>query len=62
MVVDVIEHDPAWKGGDYGSEPVEGLRGARRLGENLLIRDLAFGSVHSRGTAEAGGGFGEGGK
>jgi homoserine O-acetyltransferase len=31
MVIDVIEHDPAWNGGDYTSEPVEGLRGAEDL-------------------------------
>jgi homoserine O-acetyltransferase len=31
MVIDVIEHDPAWKGGDYMTEPVEGLRGAEDL-------------------------------
>jgi homoserine O-acetyltransferase len=31
MVIDVIEHDPAWKGGDYSAEPVEGLRGAEDL-------------------------------
>ncbi|HEX4197806.1 MAG TPA: alpha/beta fold hydrolase [Caulobacteraceae bacterium] len=28
MVIDVIEHDPAWAGGEYASEPREGLRGA----------------------------------
>jgi homoserine O-acetyltransferase len=28
MIIDVIEHDPAWMGGDYAKEPVEGLRGA----------------------------------
>ncbi|HEY3890071.1 MAG TPA: alpha/beta fold hydrolase [Caulobacteraceae bacterium] len=33
MVIDVIEHDPAWNGGDYTSEPLEGLRGA----EDVLI-------------------------
>jgi homoserine O-acetyltransferase/O-succinyltransferase len=33
MAIDSIEADPAWKGGDYASEPMLGLRGA----ENLLI-------------------------
>jgi len=33
MAVDAIEADPAWRGGDYASEPMLGLRGA----ENLLI-------------------------
>src|SRR6185312_9266735 len=33
MAVDAIEADPAWKDGDYASEPMLGLRGA----ENLLI-------------------------
>jgi len=28
MVVDAIESDPAWKAGDYASEPLEGLRAA----------------------------------
>jgi homoserine O-acetyltransferase len=31
MVIDVIEHDPAWNGGDYTSEPLEGLRGAEDI-------------------------------
>ncbi|HEY2753032.1 alpha/beta fold hydrolase [Phenylobacterium sp.] len=38
MAIDSIESDPAWQGGDYASEPMEGLRGA----ENLLM--LAGGS------------------
>ena len=33
MAIDSIEADPAWKGGEYASEPMLGLRGA----ENLLI-------------------------
>jgi homoserine O-acetyltransferase/O-succinyltransferase len=33
MVIDSIEHDPAWSGGDYTSEPLTGLRGA----EDVLI-------------------------
>ena len=33
MVRDAIENDPAWKGGDYAAEPLEGLRAA----EDLLI-------------------------
>ena len=33
MAIDAIEADPSWKGGDYGSEPMLGLRGA----ENLLL-------------------------
>jgi homoserine O-acetyltransferase/O-succinyltransferase len=33
MAIDAIEADPAWKGGDYASEPTLGLRGA----ENMLI-------------------------
>ena len=33
MSIDAIEADPAWKGGDYASEPMLGLRGA----ENMLI-------------------------
>ncbi len=28
MIVDVIEKDPAWRGGDYAAEPVVGLRAA----------------------------------
>jgi homoserine O-acetyltransferase len=28
MVIDGIENDPAWRGGDYASEPVQGLRTA----------------------------------
>ena len=34
MIVDAIEKDPAWAGGDYKSEPVEALRNAADL---LLI-------------------------
>jgi homoserine O-acetyltransferase len=33
MLMDSITSDPAWKGGDYADEPVQGLRGA----ENLLL-------------------------
>jgi homoserine O-acetyltransferase len=33
MVRDAIENDPAWKGGEYAAEPLEGLRAA----EDLLI-------------------------
>lgn len=28
MIIDIIEHDPAWNGGDYTGEPLEGLRAA----------------------------------
>jgi homoserine O-acetyltransferase len=38
MVVDLIEGDPAWKGGDYDAEPVQGLRAAEDL---LLIAGSA---------------------
>jgi len=31
MVVDAIESDPAWKAGDYASEPLEGLRAADEI-------------------------------
>ena len=31
MVIDAIENDPAWKGGDYTSEPLDGLRTASDL-------------------------------
>jgi homoserine O-acetyltransferase len=31
MIIDAIEHDPAWQGGDYTSEPKEGLRAAEDL-------------------------------
>ena len=31
MVMDAIRSDPAWKGGDYTSEPLEGLRAAADL-------------------------------
>ena len=33
MAIDSIEADSAWKGGDYGAQPMLGLRGA----ENMLI-------------------------
>jgi len=31
MAMQVIRNDPAWKNGDYTTEPVEGLRGANDL-------------------------------
>ena len=31
MTIDAIEHDPAWQGGDYASEPLEGLRAAEDI-------------------------------
>ncbi|HXQ46838.1 MAG TPA: alpha/beta fold hydrolase, partial [Caulobacteraceae bacterium] len=31
MIIDAIEHDPAWQGGDYASEPKEGLRAAEDI-------------------------------
>jgi len=31
MIIDAIEHDPAWQGGDYTSEPLEGLRAAEDI-------------------------------
>jgi homoserine O-acetyltransferase len=31
MVRDAIENDPAWKGGEYATEPLEGLRAAQDL-------------------------------
>ncbi len=31
MAMQMIRHDPAWKNGDYTTEPVEGLRGANAL-------------------------------
>jgi homoserine O-acetyltransferase len=31
MVVDAIENDPVWKAGEYGSEPLDGLRTASDL-------------------------------
>jgi homoserine O-acetyltransferase len=31
MVIDAIEHDPAWQGGDYQTEPKEGLRAAEDI-------------------------------
>jgi homoserine O-acetyltransferase len=31
MIIDAIEHDPAWEGGDYATEPREGLRAAEDL-------------------------------
>lgn len=31
MVIDAIESDPAWKGGEYASEPLDGLRTASDL-------------------------------
>ncbi len=31
MAMQIIRHDPAWKNGDYTTEPVEGLRGANDL-------------------------------
>ena len=33
MIIDVIEHDPAWAGGNYTAEPKEGLRAA----EDIII-------------------------
>jgi len=34
IAIESIKHDPAWKDGEYSSEPVEGLRGAEAM---LLI-------------------------
>ncbi|HLK23632.1 MAG TPA: alpha/beta fold hydrolase, partial [Caulobacteraceae bacterium] len=31
MIIDAIEHDPAWDGGDYKREPKEGLRAAEDI-------------------------------
>jgi homoserine O-acetyltransferase len=31
MTIDAIEHDPAWQGGDYVTEPKEGLRAAEDI-------------------------------
>jgi len=31
MAMQMIRNDPAWKNGDYTTEPVEGLRGANDL-------------------------------
>jgi homoserine O-acetyltransferase len=31
MVIDAIENDPAWRGGDYTSEPLAGLRAAEDI-------------------------------
>jgi homoserine O-acetyltransferase/O-succinyltransferase len=31
MIIDAIEHDPAWHGGDYTREPKEGLRAAEDI-------------------------------
>lgn len=31
LAIDAITADPAWKGGDYTSQPVQGLRGAQSL-------------------------------
>ncbi len=38
MAMEMIRHDPAWKNGDYATEPAEGLRGANAL---LLIAGSA---------------------
>jgi homoserine O-acetyltransferase len=38
MAIENIENDPAWKGGEYTSEPVEGLRAANEM---LLIMGSA---------------------
>lgn len=34
IAIESVKHDPAWKGGEYTNEPVEGLRGAEAM---LLI-------------------------
>ena len=31
MAIQAIKHDPAWKDGDYKTEPVEGLRTANEI-------------------------------
>jgi homoserine O-acetyltransferase len=31
MIIDAIEHDPAWQGGNYAAEPKEGLRAAEDI-------------------------------
>ena len=38
MAMQLVRHDPAWKNGDYTTEPIEGLRGANSL---LLIAGSA---------------------
>lgn len=46
MIIDLIENDPAWQGGEYRSPPLEGLRGAQSLlaiaGSAPLPNQLAY--------------------